>query len=121
MRTFIGSVVIVLVIISIAATVQRRNTVSQNVTSGLPSERVVDTIILEKNRFIPTFTSIKVGESVVVVNKDTRSYTLATDDPSQIVGLIEAGSSKVVNYLTRGTYKVFDTEQPGTSVTIQVE
>lgn len=93
-------------------------------TVGLPTRMVATTAISQKDKqFQPGAITVKVGQTVQVLNDDTRSHNVRVDDPKLTLnsGYQDPGQTVELSFPEAGTYHVFCGIHPTMELVVQAE
>lgn len=116
------TIIFIIALIILAAAVFYKVKDRYGESSKQAGSAIAETLVVDNNRFMPTLTTIKRGQSVVFENKDSSSYTLVPNQKdSPTVGKLSAGQSKQVIFDRIGTFRFQDQNQSEINVTVVVE
>ena len=80
-----------------------------------------NTVTIENFAFSPASLTVKVGDTVTFVNKDTTGHSATADDGSFDTGVFSSGGSEKVTLTKAGTFTYHCTAHPSMKGTIVVE
>lgn len=88
--------------------------------SGTAANLPYGTVEIKNFSFSPKTITIRAGESVTLVNKDSVTHTATADDGTWDSGPIASGESKSVSFRNPGTYAYHCSIHPSMTATIVV-
>lgn len=130
MSKFLISLVIVVALVAISLTVFRRTNQKTNLSTNVSTQNPspADVISIESNRFIPTSTTVSVGDSITFTNNDTTAHQISSDPhpthtiyPPLNLELLNTGESGNVAFTKKGIFGYHDHLNPSIKGQVVVE
>ena len=122
MFRFIALIIAFIILIFAIVSKTNNNKTPKSTTNGIES------IIIEKNRFIPTSLTISNGDTITITNKDSATHQVASDphpshdfNPKLNLNILFPGETATVTLTQKGNFGFHDEFNPGIKGKVIVE